>query len=364
MPFPEPPSDAAPPPVRWGLVGCGDVTERKSGPAFRTAPGSALVAVMRRTPGLAEDYARRHGIPRWTDDVAALIGDPEVDAVYVATPPGSHGEIAARVAAAGKPCYAEKPIARSAAEGQAMVDAFAAAGVPLYVAFYRRAWSRVARVREMVHGGAIGTVTSVETVYARPDRVDASAPLPWRLRADESGGGLFVDLAPHALDLVDHLLGPLVDVSGVASRGMAAHAVEQSVAFAFRTGSAVGAGVVGSGRWSFASAVAEDRLTITGTAGRLSFPVFGSAPITVETAAGIATHDVPPPDPVQAPMIAAVTASLRGVATPGQAAVLCSGEAAVRTAAAVDAILGPYYGGRHDAFWTRPDTWPGARRAA
>lgn len=357
---------SAPAPLRWGIVGCGDVTERKSGPAFRSVPGSALVAVMRRTPGLAEAYARRHGVPRWTESVDALIDDPEVDAVYVATPPGSHAEIAAQVAAAGKPCYVEKPIARSAAEGQTMVDAFAAAGVPLFVAFYRRAWPRVARVRDLVHGGAVGTVTSVESVYARPDRVDASAPLPWRLRAEDSGGGLFVDLAPHALDLIDALLGPLSDVQGVATRGNArhhpAHKVEQAVAFAFRTGASVGADVVGSGRWSFASGVAEDRLTISGTHGRLSFPVFGSAPITVETAAGVETHDVPPPDPVQAPMIAAATAALRGVATPGEAAVLCPGAVAVRTAAAVDAILGPYYGGRADAFWERPDTWPGARR--
>lgn len=344
-------------PVRWGILGCGDVTERKSGPAFHQIPGSDLVAVMRRTPGLAEDYARRHSVPRWTDDADTLIDDPTVDAVYIATPPGSHLENARRVAAARKPCYVEKPIARSAAEGQAMVDAFAEAGVPLFVAFYRRAWDRVARVRDVITRGEIGTVTSVESVYARPSRADDPEALPWRLRADQSGGGLFVDLASHALDLVDFLLGPLTDVSGVAARGTATYDVEQSVSFAFRTGGAVGADVVGSGRWTFDSGVSEDRLAIVGTAGRVTLPVFGSAPIVVETVAGRAEHDVPPPNPVQLPMIASVVATLRGEAAP-----LCTGVDAVRTAAVIDTILGPYYGGRGDAFWERPETWPGARR--
>ncbi len=350
-------------PVRWGIVGCGDVTERKSGPAFQQAPGSALVAVMRRTPGLAADYARRHGVPRAYEDADALIADPEVDAVYIATPPGSHLDLARRVAAAGKPCYVEKPIARSAAEGQAMVDAFAAANVPLFVAFYRRAWARTAFVRDLLASGRIGTVTSAESVYARAARVDNAADLPWRLRAGESGGGLVIDLASHALDLVDHLLGPLVDVSGTSARGTAVYAVEQSTAFAFRTGSALpGADgrseVVGTGRWSFASGVDEDRLTISGTRGRVTLPVFGSAPITVEIAGGaVETHAIAPPDPVQGPLVANVVAALRGEAAP-----LSTGETALRTAAVLDAILGPYYGGRADAFWERPDTWPGARR--
>src|SRR5215207_2284977 len=113
--------------IRWGIIGCGDVTEVKSGPGFQKAEGSALVAVMRRTRGAAEDYARRHGVPRWYDDADRLIGDPEVDAVYVATPPSSHMEYAVRVAAAGKPVYVEKPMARDHRECLAMIEACRAA---------------------------------------------------------------------------------------------------------------------------------------------------------------------------------------------------------------------------------------------
>lgn len=89
--------------VRWGIIGCGAVTEVKSGPAFAKVPGSALVAVMRRDAGKARDYAQRHNVPRWYDDAEKLIADPDVDAVYIATPPSSHREYALKAIAADKP---------------------------------------------------------------------------------------------------------------------------------------------------------------------------------------------------------------------------------------------------------------------
>ena len=107
--------------VRWGIIGVGNVTERKSGPGFQQAERSELVAVMRRNGDLAADYARRNGVPRWYDDADKLINDDEVDAVYIATPPDSHRDYAVRVANAGKPVYVEKPMARTHAECQEML---------------------------------------------------------------------------------------------------------------------------------------------------------------------------------------------------------------------------------------------------
>jgi 1,5-anhydro-D-fructose reductase (1,5-anhydro-D-mannitol-forming) len=334
------------------MIGCGDVAERKSGPAFQRAPGSRLVAVACRTPGHAEAYARSHGVARAYERADALLDDPAVDAVYVATPPGSHLELALRVAASGRPCYVEKPLARSAAEARAMVEAFEKAGLPLFVAHYRRAWPRFAFVREVVQGGRIGTLTSIEAVCARPMQPDDPASLPWRLRADESGGGLFVDLAPHTLDVVDAVAGPIQHATGTAVRGAAAYAVEQAVSLAFAAGGAVGSGV-----WNFGSAVREDRLVFTGTAGRVSTPVFDAGPLVLETAAGRTEHPFPPPDPVQLPLVAQVTQALLGRGT-----CEATGAAGLRTMAVMDAALAGYYGGRADAFWDRPDTWPGARR--
>ena len=184
--------------IRWGIIGCGDVTEVKSGPAFRGADGSELVAVMRRSADAARDYAARHAVPRWYDDADALIHDEEVDAVYIATPPGAHLAHALRVAAAGKPCYVEKPMARNHPECRKMVEAFASCGVPLFVAHYRRALPRFLKAKELIDESRIGRVTGVTYHYASPSHegLDA-ADLPWRLIAEQAGGGLFMDLGPH-----------------------------------------------------------------------------------------------------------------------------------------------------------------------
>jgi predicted dehydrogenase len=102
--------------VRWGIIGCGDVTELKSGPAFQLVPNSTLVAVMRRDGAAAEDYASRHGVEKWYDNADQLIQDKDVDAVYIATPPGAHHDYGLSVCEAGKPAYIEKPMARTHAE--------------------------------------------------------------------------------------------------------------------------------------------------------------------------------------------------------------------------------------------------------
>jgi len=140
--------------VRWGIIGCGAVTEVKSGPAFQKVPGSRLVAVMRRSRDLAAEYARRHGVPRWYDDAERLIADPEVNAVYIATPPGSHLQYALMACAQQKPVYVEKPMARNHAECMCMLEAFQSAKLPLFVAYYRRALPRfrTVRARSGLHG--------------------------------------------------------------------------------------------------------------------------------------------------------------------------------------------------------------------
>ena len=174
--------------IRWGILGCGDVCEIKSGPGFRLARGSELVAVMRRDGAKAADYAKRHGVARWYDDADRLIGDPDVDAVYVATPPGSHLAYAQRVAAAGKPCYVEKPMARSHGECRRMVEAFERARLPLFVAYYRRALPRFVRAKQLIDSGALGRVTGCRYHISRP--FSPSSSNVWRFDPAQSGGGL------------------------------------------------------------------------------------------------------------------------------------------------------------------------------
>ena len=131
--------------IRWGMIGCGDVTEVKSGPGFQKAERSVLVAVMRRNGALAADYAKRHGVPRSYDQAEALLADAEVDAVYIATPPDTHAHYALLAAAAGKPAYVEKPMARHAPECDRMLEAFQHARLPVSLYRAKDQWPAVQR---------------------------------------------------------------------------------------------------------------------------------------------------------------------------------------------------------------------------
>src|SRR5215207_5626414 len=182
--------------IRWGIIGCGNVTEVKSGPGLYKATNSTLVAVMRRNGALAEDYARRHNVARWTDDADAIIEADDIDIVYVATAPDTHNDYTLRCAAAGKPVFVEKPMARTKAECDAMIAACEKAGVPLWVAYYRRALPRFVAMRELLASNAIGDVRMVISrqfrKYRPPTDAHPGSP-PWRVDPAQAGGGYFVD---------------------------------------------------------------------------------------------------------------------------------------------------------------------------
>ncbi len=339
--------------IRWGIVGCGDVCEVKSGPAFRKIEDSALVAVMRRDRRLAEDYARRHGVPAFYDRADRLIDDPQVDAVYVATPPGSHLEIALKVAAAGKPAYVEKPMARTHGECERMIEAFDKASLPLFVAYYRRALPRFLEVRRIVDAGLLGTITGVSCRFANgAHRGIAPGPLPWRLQAEAAGGGLFLDLASHTLDLLVFLVGPLTAVDGDAANVASPHDVEDTVALRFRTAS----GALGTGSWNFASHAAEDVTVITGTDGEMRFSTFDAAPVELHAASGTESIVRPYPAHIQQPLIQTVVDALEGRGSSPS-----TGTSAARTSWVMDRALAGYYGSRDDGFWAHPERWPGRR---
>jgi predicted dehydrogenase len=289
--------------IRWGIIGCGDVCEVKSGPGFQLAKGSALVAVMRRDAAKASDFARRHGVPRWYDEASKLIADQEVDAVYVATPPGSHLEHALAVAAAGKPCYVEKPMARNHAECVAMNDAFARAGVPLFVAYYRRLLPRFVRVKQLLDVGAVGTLTAVVVRHMRRPSSNAG----WRFDPAVSGGGLFLDVGSHTLDLLDHWLGPLEDVAGHAT-SFGQTQVEDVVGVSFRTR----AGAVGIGTWDFVADRDEELVELIGTHGRIRVSVFSGDPVQLLRSDKVETFAEPTPAHVQQPLIQAIVDQLLG----------------------------------------------------
>lgn len=317
--------------IRWGLIGCGDVAEQKSGPGFRQATDSALVAVMRRDAARARDFAARHGVSRWYSDARELVEDPEVNAVSIATPPASHLELALLACAAGKPALVEKPMAMDHGECVRMVDAFRAAGVPLFVAYYRRAQARFIKMKQLVESGAIGVPrAALVQLTAPPPPVDPGN-LPWRVRPEISGGGLFADLGCHTLDLLDFLLGPITEVHGLASNQGRLYGAEDAVAMScgFKCGAH------GQGAWQFNTAERRDRLEILGSEGTASVSTFGSDPLVLRDSGGKETRfDVPMSTPVQQPLIQSIVDELLGR---GQCP--STGISAARTAWVMDQVL-------------------------
>lgn len=294
--------------IRWGIIGCGDVTEVKSGPGFQKAEHSQLVAVMRRNGKLAEDYAKRHHVPKWYEDAEALIHDPEVDAIYIATPPGFHKEYTLAAAKAGKPIYVEKPMARNHQECLEMNEICANRDIPLFVAYYRRAQPRFLKVKELLDRGVIGTVLTTTSIHLKKPEMIEDGQLPWRLQPELSGGGLFFDLASHTLDLLDFLVGPIQEVSGHASNQSKLYEAEDMVSGSFLYQS----GEQGTGVWCFSAYENSDHNEIIGTKGKISFSTFDNVPIRLTTNDGIQEWEIDQPQHVQQPLIQSIVNELLG----------------------------------------------------
>lgn len=320
--------------VHWGILGCGAVCERKSGPPMYRLDHSQLVAVMRRDEARAADFARRHGVARYYTDAAELIADPGVDIVYVATPPASHRELAIRVMEAGKPVYVEKPMAMDYAECREMIAAAEHCGVPLYVAYYRRALPYFLKVKELIGSGRIGTPQRVEVRYLRPAGPEDRDPahLPWRLRREVGGDGYFYDMAPHTLDILDFLLGEISAAEGTKSNlgGLYEVADTVSALLQFRSG------VRGTGLWSFVSQPdeQEDSVLIAGTRGSVRFATFAFSPIELLTPEGTERFEIAPSEHIQGPLIRTIVDELRGVGHCPS-----TGHSAARTSRVIDQIM-------------------------
>jgi len=307
--------------INWGIIGCGDVTEIKSGPAFNKVANSALVAVMRRNAAKAADYAKRHQVPRWYDDADQLINDPEVNAVYIATPPSSHEQYALAAINAGKPVYVEKPMALNYTEAKNMVAAAAANHVKLVVAHYRREWPLFKKLQELVEAKLIGDIHLVrlalyKTAFTKDQLSNES--LAWRVDPAIAGGGIFHDLAPHQLDILYHIFGPAKNISGMAINQAGNYKADDMVAgnMLFESG------IVFSGAWCFNAHEQTDHCEIIGSHGKLQFSFFGGGGIELFTGNTTTVYDFDALPHVQQPMIERTVQYFLGNATnpcPGEA---------------------------------------------
>jgi predicted dehydrogenase len=298
--------------INWGIIGCGDVTEVKSGPAFNKIPHSRLVAVMRRDADKVADYAKRHNVPAWYTDADALINDPNVNAVYVATPPDSHADYAVRAMRAGKPVYVEKPMALNAAECDAMNRVSQETGVPLFTAFYRRSLPYFLKVKELIDQRVIGDIryVSMQLNWLPPSAASDNVKPGWRVSPEISGGGYFHDLAAHQFDFLEFALGRITKASGIARNQAGLYAADDIVVATFDFES----GVLGTGSWCFTASNAQrlEQTQLIGSQGNITFSFFENFLIKVETASGTDEYTVAFPEHVQQPLIEQIVSDLRG----------------------------------------------------
>lgn len=324
--------------LNWGFIGCGEVTEKKSGPAFNEVSGSKVVAVMSRNADKARSYATRHNIKRWYTDPQELIDDPEVNAVYIATPPSSHATFAIMAMRAGKPVYVEKPLASNYDDCIRINRISSQTGVPCFVAYYRRYLPYFKRVKEIINKGTIGNVINVQLRFACPPRdldYASGQSLPWRLQPDIAGGGYFYDLAPHQLDLLQELFGVITEAEGMCSNRGGLYPTEDSISACFKFES----GLPGSGSWSFVGhkSAKEDRILVIGDKGSLGFSVYNYDPIQTVTTEGTTSIVVANPPYVQLPIIKSVIEDLQGIG-----ACSCTSISATPVNWVMDRILGKF----------------------
>ena len=297
--------------VNWGFIGCGEVTERKSGPAFRLVENSDVVAVMSRNRDKAESYAQRHNVGKFYADAMELINATDVNAVYIATPPSTHATFAIMALKAGKPAYVEKPLSSNYQDCLRINRISQQTGVPCFAAYYRRELPYFKKVKQLIEDGAVGEVINVQIRFSVPPRdLDYNSHnLPWRVLPDIAGGGYFYDLAPHQIDLLQCLFGHIVEATGYCTNRGGLYKSEDTVSACFRFFN----GLPGSGSWCFVGheSAKEDRIEIIGNKGSLRFSVFTYEPITLHDEQGRQTFVVDNPRYVQLPLIKLVVEHLQ-----------------------------------------------------
>ena len=263
-------------PIRWGIIGCGEVTEVKSGPAYKKVDGFQLKAVMRRNIDKLKDYAKRHEIETYYTHADELINDDNIDAIYIATPPDTHLKYALKVAKAGKPCCIEKPLAPSYKESKEIYKVFKDKNIPLFVAYYRRSMPRFEQVKTWLKHKKIGEIRHISWYLTQmPSATDLSKSYNWRTDPKIAPGGYFDDLASHGLDLFTYYLGDIETVYGIKINQQKLYEVPDAVTACWIHKN----GITGHGIWNFGCCDAKDRVEIVGSQGEIQFSIFEDNPL-------------------------------------------------------------------------------------
>ena len=285
-------------PLRWGIIGCGDIARKRVARAIQECPGSRLEAACRRDETHLREFCRAFEVPRAYTDADDLLRDAAINAVYIATPVRLHLSQTIAAAAAGKHVLVEKPMARSVLECDQMIAACRQAGVKLGVAYYRRFYPIVARMRALMEDGAIGEVLSVSAVTSTP--LAAGDDGAWRVVLDEGGGGALMDIGSHRIDLFLNLFGPIAEVHAFCDARTGDFEAEDVATLGLRFAS----GVHGTLQCFFGTSANRDEFTIVGTKGWLRADPLNGACLLVVRAGERSEESHPPDANLHAPLIA------------------------------------------------------------
>lgn len=293
--------------IKWGIIGCGDVTEVKSGPAFSKIDGSSLYMVMRRNEEKLKGYAERHGVAKYSTDYMDLLNDAEIDAIYIATPPNMHCFYTLEAAKHKKDIYVEKPMATSVEDCQKMIDACRGNGVRLYTAFYRRGHDKFKAIRKIVDEAKIGNTMSFNYLYTcrppvhNPERA-------WLMDSEIAGEGLLYDIGSHMIDIMQFIFGEFESAYGTSHKQNDNPGISDSVSGVIKFKS----GVQGSIQLSFNGSEDRDELTIVGERGEVRFAIMPYGGIYIKKDGQEKYLEFEPMEHVQMPYIQEVIDDIRG----------------------------------------------------
>lgn len=296
--------------VKWGMIGTGSVTEVKSGPGFYKSKNSELYGVFNRNRDKAIDWAKRHGINKVYETIDEMLMDENIDAIYIATPPNVHKEYAIRCLEAGKIPYIEKPMAFNYHECQDILKVSNEKNIPVYVAFYRRGMEKYIKIKELLDEGVLGNIKYVEVrQIMKPEDSDLNREkLPWRVIPEITGGGKFIDMGVHVLDILDFFFGHINVAKGMATNLGGYYDVEDTVSASFMFEN----GVVGNGMWCYVAGHEEEYVRIVGDKGYIIFEGLGYGPVKIYDGNEVQELKFNSPDHVAQPYIQQVVDEIIG----------------------------------------------------
>lgn len=322
--------------VNWGMIGCGQVTEVKSGPGLYKANHSNLLGVYNVDYDQAIDYTRRHGIKMVYHTVEELLSDKDIDIVYIATPPIFHKQYAIACLKAGKIPYVEKPVAMSYEECLEIKSLSEELKIPVYVAFYRRGLEKFIKIKELLDQGEIGDIRYVyvtQIMKVEQDELSKNT-LPWRVKPNISGGGKFLDMGVHVLDCLMFYFGKMTAMSGIAENKGKYYDAEDTVAATFKFEN----GIMGCGTWCYVADKDINEVQIVGDKGRIIYDGLSAKSFTLIKDNVEKVFAFKEPEHVSMPYQQAIVNELRG-----EEKSFANFEEAINVVKMTDMLLDDYY---------------------